>query len=66
VTADFDFFTAVDDLKPPSEDAGAGMLGTVEFNSSCYYRYANIDLRQLLGNLGGDAELMRGALRAFL
>lgn len=65
-SVEFDFFTAVDDLKPAAEDAGAGMLGTVEFNSSCYYRYANIDLRQLLENLGGDGELARAAVRAFL
>jgi len=25
-------------------NAGAGMMGTVEFNSSCFYRYANIDI----------------------
>jgi CRISPR system Cascade subunit CasC len=66
VSAEFDFFTAVDDLKPASEDAGAGMLGTVEFNSSCYYRYANVDVRQLQQNLGNDDELTRAALRAFL
>lgn len=66
VAIEFDFFTAVDDLKPREEDAGAGMLGTVEFNSSCYYRYANVDMDQLLKNLGGDATLTDAALRAFL
>jgi CRISPR system Cascade subunit CasC len=65
VSLEFDFFTAVDDLNPAA-DTGAGMLGTVEFNSSCYYRYANIDLRQLQQNLGGDAELARATVRAFL
>lgn len=65
VSVEFDFFTAVDDLNPSAE-TGAGMLGTVEFNSSCYYRYANIDLRQLLQNLGGDTELARAAVRSFL
>jgi CRISPR system Cascade subunit CasC len=65
VSLEFDFFTAVDDLNP-KEETGAGMLGTVEFNSSCYYRYANIDLGQLLVNLGGDIELSRATVRAFL
>lgn len=65
VSLEFDFFTAVDDLNP-KEETGAGMLGTVEFNSSCYYRYANIDLRQLQANLGGDIELARATVRAFL
>lgn len=66
VSLEFDFYTAVDDLKPRAEDTGAGMLGTVEFNSSCYYRYANIDLNQLTANLGGDTDLARATVRAFL
>jgi CRISPR system Cascade subunit CasC len=53
VDFEMDFFTAVDDLKSRDEDAGAGMLGTVEFNSACFYRYANIDLGQLTRNLLG-------------
>lgn len=66
VSPEFDYFTAVDDLKPKDEDAGAGMIGTVEFNSACYYRYSNIDIGQLQRNLGDDAELARRALAAFL
>jgi CRISPR system Cascade subunit CasC len=65
VNMDFDYYTAVDDLKP-EETAGADMIGTVEFNSACFYRYANIDLRQLRDNLGGDSELARKTVRAFL
>lgn len=42
------------------------MLGTVEFASSCFYRYANVDMDQLTRNLGGDAELAQTTLRAFL
>lgn len=64
--AEFDFYTAVDDLKTREEDAGAGMLGTIEFNSSCFYRYLNLDLGQLTTNLGGDADLARAGLAAFL
>jgi CRISPR system Cascade subunit CasC len=66
VSTEFDFFTAVDDLKPASEDAGAGMLGTIEFNSPCYYRYATVDLGQLRENLNDDEELVQATLRAFL
>ncbi len=65
VSVEFDYYTAVDDLKP-DDTAGADMIGTVEFNSACFYRYANVDLRQLQKNLGGDAELARDALKAFL
>jgi CRISPR system Cascade subunit CasC len=42
------------------------MIGTVEFNSACYYRYSTIDTDQLQKNLGGDADLARRALEAFL
>jgi CRISPR system Cascade subunit CasC len=68
VEREFDFFTAVDDLKEQddSADAGAGMLGTVEFNSACYYRYLVIDLKQLKHNLQGDMELVQRGLEAFL
>ncbi len=66
VNMEFDFFTAVDDLKPREEDPGAGMLGTVEFNSACYYRYANIDVEQLKRNLQGDEDLARATVRAFI
>jgi len=40
---DIDFFSAVDDLQP-QEEAGAGMTGTLEFTSACYYRYAALNL----------------------
>jgi CRISPR system Cascade subunit CasC len=62
---EFDYFTAVDDLLPEA-DTGAGMIGTVEFNSACFYRYANVDLGQLLRNLGGDQALARKTLEAFI
>lgn len=41
---DLDFFSAIDDLKPKGDDAGAGMIGTLEFNSAVYYRYAAVNL----------------------
>src|SRR5207244_1071238 len=43
VSVEFDYYTAVDDLKP-DDTAAADMVGTVEFNSACYYRYANVNL----------------------
>lgn len=46
VQTEFDFFTAIDDLAP-EDNAGAGMLGTVEFNSSTLYRYANVAIHDL-------------------
>ena len=67
-----DYFTAVDDLKKLAEtqglpqDAGAGMIGTVEFNSACFYRYANLDIGQLTTNLPSDEVLVRKTAEAFL
>jgi CRISPR system Cascade subunit CasC len=65
VEREFDFYTAVDDLKP-EDTAGADMMGTVEFNSACFYRYAVVDWEKLLENLQNDRELAAKGLRAFL
>lgn len=67
VENEFDYFTAVDDHKAADEDedAGAGMIGTVEFNSSTLYRYATVDANRLLKNLG-DIEATRRAVEAFV
>jgi CRISPR system Cascade subunit CasC len=64
VDREFDFFTAVDD-RVGADEAVSGMLGTVEFNSACYYRYAVIHLDKLAANLDGDKELSAGAVAAF-
>lgn len=71
-----DYYTAVDDLKP-DDTAGADMIGTIEFNSACFYRYASLDVRELIGGfrddkkkqpfgLHGDVDLARTTARAFL
>jgi len=65
VETEYDYFTAVDDAKPDSEDAGAGMIGVVEFNSSTLYRYATINLDQLMVNVG-DAEAVARAVESFV
>lgn len=65
VSMEFDFYTAVDDLRPEDTE-GAGMLGTVEFNSACFYRYTNVDIDQLTENLSGDADLSQATLEAYL
>ena len=57
VTPEFDYFTAVDDLMREDtsieEDAGADMIGDVEFNSACYYKYFSIHPDALVDNLTG-------------
>jgi CRISPR system Cascade subunit CasC len=62
-----DYFTAVDDHKSADdeEDAGAGMIGTVEFNSSTLYRYATLNLAALERNLGAP-DAVRRAVEVFL
>lgn len=65
VEREFDFYTAVDDLKP-EDTAGADMMGTVEFNSACFYRYAVVDWEKLVANLQNDTDLAAKGLRAFL
>jgi CRISPR system Cascade subunit CasC len=65
VEREFDFYTAVDDRKP-EDTAGADMMGTVEFNSACFYRYAVVDWEKLVANLQEDRDLAAKGLRAFL
>ncbi|KXS31180.1 MAG: CRISPR-associated protein, Cse4 family [Candidatus Gallionella acididurans] len=65
VEREFDFYTAVDDLKP-EDTTGADMMGTVEFNSACFYRYAAVDWDKLVTNLQGNTEFATKGLRAFL
>ncbi|MDO5738017.1 MAG: type I-E CRISPR-associated protein Cas7/Cse4/CasC [Eubacteriales bacterium] len=50
VENEFDFFTAVDDCSP-EDNAGAGHLGTVEYNSSTLYRYATVAFHELSKHL---------------
>lgn len=64
VETEFDYFTAVDDAIG-ADETGAGMIGTVEFNSATLYRYATIDVNRLNDNLG-DAEATRRAVEAFV
>lgn len=65
VEPEYDYYTAVDDrTSKDDEDAGAGMIGVIEFNSSTLYRYATIDLTQLMENLG-DAQVAGRAVEAF-
>lgn len=64
VETEYDYFTAVDDAKGVEEDAGAGMIGVLEFNSSTLYRYATINLDLLARNLGDPAVAAR-AVAAF-
>ncbi|MFJ7263920.1 type I-E CRISPR-associated protein Cas7/Cse4/CasC [Streptomyces globosus] len=62
---EFDYFTAVDDQNERDE-TGAGMIGTIGFNSATLYRYATVGFPQLTANLGGDTEAALDALDRFV
>ncbi|MFH8410750.1 type I-E CRISPR-associated protein Cas7/Cse4/CasC [Streptomyces sp. NPDC018019] len=65
---EFDYFTAVDD-EQQDDNKGAGMIGSVEFNSATLYRYATVDVLTLHANLDGQCEATLrcalGFVRAF-
>jgi CRISPR system Cascade subunit CasC len=50
---EFDYFTAVDD-ENEKDETGAGMIGTIGFNSATLYRYATVGLHQLVENLSDE------------
>jgi CRISPR system Cascade subunit CasC len=63
---EYDYFTAVDDCSP-EDNAGAGHLGTVEFNSSTMYRYATINVGELADKIGeGTPEIVKKFVQAFV
>ena len=67
VQNEYDYFTAVDDCQA-EDNAGAGHLGTVEYNSSTLYRYATVNVMELAEKLGAEqaAETVRAFGEAFL
>lgn len=61
VDTEADYYTAVDDFSEESDESGAGMIGTIEFNSATLYRYANVNVNGLVDNLGDAAAAARAA-----
>lgn len=71
VSVESDYFTAMDDLLNGArmEEQGAGMIGDVDYNASCYYLYASLDtdaLKDALKDAENADEMIRGALPALL
>ncbi|WP_432010685.1 type I-E CRISPR-associated protein Cas7/Cse4/CasC [Streptomyces cucumeris] len=65
VELEFDYFTAVDDETQKGQETGAGMIGTIGFNSATLYRFASVSLHQLLHNLA-DGEAAVTAVEEFV
>lgn len=66
VNREYDYFTAVDDLSA-EDNAGAGHIGTVEFNSATLYRYATVAVHELYNYLGEETpEAVKAFVSAFV
>lgn len=68
VDNEFDFYTAVDD-KAPKDETGAGMMGTIEFNSSVLYRYATVCVDLVREQLAEKSDVVTAVgefIRAFV
>ncbi|WP_206184893.1 type I-E CRISPR-associated protein Cas7/Cse4/CasC [Thermoactinospora rubra] len=65
VAPEIDFFTAVDDCLP-TDAIGSGHMNSAEFSAGVFYRYASVNLEDLLDNLGGDATMARELTTEFV
>ena len=66
VHPEYDYFTAVDDCSP-EDNAGAGHIGTKEFDSATLYRYATVNVEELKKFLENDtARAVKEFTEAFL
>jgi CRISPR system Cascade subunit CasC len=66
VAVEDDYYTAVDDLKRPAEDAGAGFVGEAGFGAGVFYLYLCINRGLLVRNLGGDQDLANAGVAALV
>lgn len=64
--SELDYFTAVDDRPKHEDGAGAGMLGEIGYQSAVLYRYANINLDLLTGNLNGSTKEAVDGVKKFV
>jgi len=66
---EFDYFTAVDDLKGTYQDhQGSAFIQETEFTSACFYKYFAIDYDAFVKSIGGETEkeLAKSAVQAFV
>lgn len=55
VHPEYDYFTAADDCAS-KDNAGAGHIGTKEFDSATLYRYATVNVEELKKFLGAETD----------
>ncbi|MFF0094649.1 type I-E CRISPR-associated protein Cas7/Cse4/CasC [Streptomyces canus] len=64
---ELDYFSAVDDVTALWNDAtGSAHMGHAEFSAGTFYRYATLDLRDLMANIGDEPAAARELTAAFL
>lgn len=61
-STEHDYFTAVDDAQQDDE-AGAGMIGNIEFNSATLYRYATVSVPALIENMSDRSAAIEGTVQ---
>ncbi len=66
VRSELDFFSAIDDEKKNADDAGAGQIGNIEYNSACYYRYIGVNFDLLKKNNFFDQSQIKTVLENFI
>ncbi len=64
---ELDYFSAVDDVTSTWGDTtGSAHMGHTEYSAGVFYRYATLDLADLLSNLGGDRAAAKELAQAFI
>lgn len=63
IVPEYDYYSAIDELQADDEQ-GAAMLGDQDFNSSTLYRYTNVNVRELIADLG-EKDALNG-LQAYI
>ncbi|MFE0099865.1 type I-E CRISPR-associated protein Cas7/Cse4/CasC [Streptomyces sp. NPDC059009] len=54
---ELDYFAAVDDVtEAKGDETGSGHMGTAEFSTGTFYRFATVDLKELIKNLSDDSD----------
>lgn len=61
--AEPDYFSALDELTAAEGELGSGHINTTELTSGLFYGYVVVDLRQLLKNMSGDADIAADVVR---
>ncbi|WP_406346924.1 type I-E CRISPR-associated protein Cas7/Cse4/CasC [Streptomyces sp. NBC_00648] len=61
---ELDYFAAVDDVTAMrGDETGSGHMGTAEFSTGTFYRFATVDLQELIKNLSDDKDMVLEAAR---